>query len=116
MHQLFSNPADAQAHIAAVALVVAVLSLIVSCVVAFLQWQDRRLRRREIQVPKFESSVRRYGENWYVAKILMRTFNRAKTDAELHQRDLHFHDLRGTAATRFYLAGVLERAIAEIMG
>ena len=31
-------------------------------------------------------------------------------------RDLHFHDLRGTAATRFYVAGLSERAIAEIMG
>jgi integrase len=30
--------------------------------------------------------------------------------------DLHFHDLRGTAATRFYIAGLAERVIAEIMG
>jgi integrase len=30
--------------------------------------------------------------------------------------DLHFHDLRGTAATRFYIAGLPERVIAEIMG
>ena len=30
--------------------------------------------------------------------------------------DLHFNDLRGTAATRFYLAGLTEREIAEIMG
>jgi len=30
--------------------------------------------------------------------------------------NLHFHDLRGTAATRFYIARVPERAIAEIMG
>jgi transposase len=29
---------------------------------------------------------------------------------------LHFHDLRGTAATKFYLAGLSERVIAEIMG
>jgi integrase len=29
---------------------------------------------------------------------------------------LHFHDLRGTAATRFYLARIDERTIAEIMG
>ena len=27
-----------------------------------------------------------------------------------------FHDLRGTAATRFYVAGLSERVIAEIMG
>jgi integrase len=30
--------------------------------------------------------------------------------------NLHFHDLRGTAATRFYVAGLTERVIAEIMG
>jgi integrase len=30
--------------------------------------------------------------------------------------ELHFHDLRGTAATRFYVAGLSERVIAEIMG
>lgn len=33
-----------------------------------------------------------------------------------HGEDLHFHDLRGTAATRFYVAGLSEREIAEIMG
>jgi integrase len=44
------------------------------------------------------------------------SFNKAKTAAGLADRDLHFHDLRGTAATRFYTAGVPERAIAEIMG
>jgi integrase len=30
--------------------------------------------------------------------------------------NLHFHDLRGTAATKFYVAGLSERVIAEIMG
>jgi integrase len=34
----------------------------------------------------------------------------------MKQVDLHFHDLRGTAATRFYTAGLSERVIAEIMG
>lgn len=33
-------------------------------------------------------------------------FNRAKIGAGMHDRDLHFHDLRGTAATRFYVAGI----------
>lgn len=36
--------------------------------------------------------------------------------AGLRPKGLHFHDLRGTAATRFYLAGFSERVIAEIMG
>lgn len=44
------------------------------------------------------------------------SFNKAKADAGLNHRDLHFHDLRGTAATRFYLAKLSERVIAEIMG
>ncbi len=42
--------------------------------------------------------------------------NRAKIAAGIHDRNLHFHDLRGTAATRFYIAGLSERVIAEIMG
>jgi integrase len=43
-------------------------------------------------------------------------FNRAKVAAGMDDRDLHFHDLRGTAATRFYIAGLSVRVIAEIMG
>jgi integrase len=42
-------------------------------------------------------------------------FNRAKTAAGVHERDLHFHDLRGTAATKFYLAGLSIRVIAEML-
>ena len=38
-----------------------------------------------------------------------------KIAAGLKDRDLHFHDLRGTAATKFYVGGIPERAIAEIM-
>lgn len=44
------------------------------------------------------------------------SFTGAMDDAEMQHRDLHFYDLRGTAATRFYLAGLSERVIAEIMG
>jgi integrase len=44
------------------------------------------------------------------------SFNKAKIDAGMNERDLHFHDLRGTAATKFYTAGLSERVIAEIMG
>jgi len=42
-------------------------------------------------------------------------FWRAKEKANLLDRDLHFHDLRGTAATKFYIAGLSVRVIAEIM-
>ena len=44
------------------------------------------------------------------------SFAGAMQDAKMGDRDLHFYDLRGTAATRFYLAGLSERVIAEIMG
>ena len=42
-------------------------------------------------------------------------FSRAKIAAGLQERDLHFHDLRGTAATRFYTAGLSKRVIAETL-
>ena len=44
------------------------------------------------------------------------SLNKGKIAAGMADANLHFHDLRGTAATRFYVAGVSERAIAEIMG
>lgn len=44
------------------------------------------------------------------------SFNKAKKSAGLASRDLHFHDLRGTAATTFYQAGLSKRVIAEILG
>ncbi|MBB4262676.1 site-specific integrase [Bradyrhizobium sp. CIR3A] len=43
------------------------------------------------------------------------SFNKAKIDAGLADRDLHFNDLRGTAATKFYIAGFTEREIAETL-
>jgi integrase len=36
--------------------------------------------------------------------------------AGLGERDLHFHDLRGTAATNFYRAGFTSPEIAETLG
>lgn len=43
------------------------------------------------------------------------SFNKAKIDAELAERDLHFNDLRGTAATKFYVADFSIREIAETL-
>jgi hypothetical protein len=43
------------------------------------------------------------------------SFNKAKIDAGMSERDLHFNDLRGTAATRFYVAGFSMREIAETL-
>ena len=43
------------------------------------------------------------------------SFNTAKHDAGIADKDLHFHDLRGTAATKFYIAGLSIRVIGEIL-
>jgi integrase len=43
------------------------------------------------------------------------SFNKAKIDAGMSERDLHFNDLRGTAATKFYIAGFTMREIAETL-
>ncbi|MGY8636084.1 tyrosine-type recombinase/integrase [Bradyrhizobium sp. 14AA] len=44
------------------------------------------------------------------------SFNKAKIDAEMSEMDLHFNDLRGTAATKFYIADFTMREIAETLG
>lgn len=44
------------------------------------------------------------------------SFSTAMDRAGMGERDLHFHDLRGTAATKFYLAGISVRTIGEILG
>lgn len=43
------------------------------------------------------------------------SFHMAKKHAGLGDKDLHFHDLRGTAATKFYIAGLGVRVIAEML-
>lgn len=55
------------------------------------------------------------GKPW-TSDGLASSFHTAKQDSGMGDRNLHFHDLRGTAATKFYTAGIPERAIAEIMG
>lgn len=44
------------------------------------------------------------------------SWNDTMIRAELSERDLHFHDFRGTAATNFYRAGFSIREIAQTMG
>lgn len=44
------------------------------------------------------------------------SWNKVMKDCGLAKRDLHFHDLRGTAATNFYRAGFTIREIAETLG
>jgi integrase len=69
------------------------------------------------QIPKRSTTIltNRRHQPWR-AKLFASAFVRAKHVAGMSERDLHFHDLRGTAATRFYTAGLSERVIAEIMG
>jgi integrase-like protein len=43
------------------------------------------------------------------------SFNKTKINASMSERDLHFNDLRGTAATKFYIAGFSMREIAETL-
>ena len=57
----------------------------------------------------------RFGRPWKTGDGLGTAFTRAKTKAGIGD-DLHFHDLRGTAATKFYAAGLPLRVIAEILG
>jgi integrase len=52
----------------------------------------------------------------WTASGLSTAVQRAKAAASWEAKDLHFHDLRGTAATRFYVAGLSVRVIAEVMG
>jgi integrase len=52
------------------------------------------------------------GEPW---KGFGSSWNKALYEAGLHDSDLHFHDLRGTAATRMYVAGLTIREIAQFL-
>lgn len=44
------------------------------------------------------------------------SWNKAMIAAEMEESGLHFHDLRGTAATNFYAAGFSPTSIADILG
>jgi integrase len=73
------------------------------------------LREVLARVPKRSTTVltNSLGRPW-TAGGFAASFHRAKIAAGIG--DLHFHDLRGTAATKFYIAGLPERVIAEILG
>ena len=73
------------------------------------------LREVLARIPKRATTVltNSRGRPWG-AKSLGNAFTLAKNKCGF--ADLHFHDLRGTAATRFYTAGLRENVVAEIMG
>jgi integrase len=51
----------------------------------------------------------------WTASGLSTAVQRVKAAAKWEERDLHFHDLRGSAATKFYIGGLSVRVIAEVM-
>jgi integrase len=71
------------------------------------------LRDALARIPRRSTVIltRGQGQPWREFKS---AFSRAKNAAGL--KHLHFHDLRGTAATRFYIAGLSIRTIGEILG
>jgi integrase len=73
------------------------------------------LRNVLADIPKRSTVVltNSLGRPW-TANTLGSTFSTVKGAAGLSK--LHFHDLRGTAATRFYTAGLPGHVIAEILG
>lgn len=73
------------------------------------------LRSVLAEIPKRSPSVltNEKGRPW-ADGVNGSSFRNAR-DKALPGRDLHFHDLRGTAATRFHQAGLTNREIAEIM-
>ena len=75
------------------------------------------LRSVLARIPKYSTTILT-NSHWRAWKPngFGTAFNRAKITAGMAERDLHFHDLRGTTATKFYVAGLSERVVAEIMG
>ena len=67
------------------------------------------------KIPKRATTVLTHsrGRPWTVSGIES-AIDRAKGSAKIVDR--HFHDIRGTAATKFYIAELPVRVIAEIMG
>ena len=75
------------------------------------------LRTVLVAIPKRSTTIltNSKGQPWKVDGFGS-SFNRAKIVAGMGDANLHFHELRGTAATRFYTAGLEQRVIAEILG
>lgn len=74
------------------------------------------LRAALAEIPKRSPTVltNEKGRPW-IDGVNGTSFRNAR-EAALPETELHFHDLRGTAATRFHAAGLNHREIADIMG
>ena len=74
------------------------------------------LRELLASIPKHSTTVLTNSSHRpWTSGALAQAVVRAKAGAGMADRDLHFHDLRGTAATYFYIAGLPVRVIAEIL-
>ena len=74
------------------------------------------LRRLLASIPRRATTVltSSYGMPW-TSNGFQSSFNDAKIAAKMQEVDLHFHDLRGTAATKLYIANIPTRVIAEVL-
>jgi integrase len=74
------------------------------------------LRNALARIPRRATTILTSSERRpWITGGLESSFNKAKKRAGLAEKDLHFNDLRGTAATNFYVAGLPVRVIAEIL-
>jgi integrase len=82
---------------------------------AYIPLYDK-LRKLLSAIPKRATTVltNTRGRPWTVNGFGT-SFDDAKIAAKMKDVDPHFHDTRGTAATKFYIAGFSIRAIAETM-
>jgi integrase len=75
----------------------------------------KELRELLDQIPRKATTILTNSEALPWRSGFSSSWNKALKAAGMADADLHFHDLRGTAATRMYIAGLKVRAIAEIM-
>jgi integrase len=74
------------------------------------------LRELLARIPRRSTTVltNSAGRPW-TSNGFQTALRRAKARAGMRNTNLHFHDLRGTAATKFYVAGLPLRVIAEML-
>lgn len=67
------------------------------------------------EIPKVSTIVLTNGDGHPWKSGFGSSWNKALIAAKMQDADLHFHDLRGTAATRMYLGGLEKAEIAEAL-
>ena len=74
------------------------------------------LRAILTRIPKLSATVLTNRKKPWTDSAIESAMHRTKATLGWTDRNLNFHDLRGTAATKFYVCGLSERVIAEILG